>query len=255
MSARCHVRALAVLVTFLAAAASAGDPKVEFCGIKWKDAAKCAVPCPNGDFDCPADERCWSSTLPNALRPCPSGRDDECPGSERCYADANCMPSASPSVSATPARSENVLNTRVDTRFCGTKWRDSGRCELSCPQGVDAQCPQGEYCYGDAPCRATAFPKASPSPARSSSASRPSSLWEWLGPVLGAVATLIAALIAVVCVCSCAKGDRETAACKENENCFSQADGFNTEDSVPPHTVQQARISDQAKLTLFIHQS
>ena len=108
----------------------------------------------------------------------------------------------------------------VDTsqRFCGASWEDAaGKCAKKCPSGLDFQCENGEKCYDDVvsciPERLPADSQLSPaktekqqgvpeqktkSPAEKKNNN--SELWEWLGPTIGAISTVIGALIAVFCV-------------------------------------------------------
>ena len=108
----------------------------------------------------------------------------------------------------------------VDTsqRFCGASWEDAaGKCAKKCPAGMDFQCETGEKCYDDVvacvPERLQADPQPSPAKtekqqdipvqktkSNAEKKSGGSELWEWLGPTIGAISTVIGALIAVFCV-------------------------------------------------------
>ena len=39
--------------------------------------------------------------------------------------------------------------------YCGTNYADSLKCVTACPGGVDGECPSGEKCFRDVPCRAS----------------------------------------------------------------------------------------------------
>ncbi len=102
------------------------------------------------------------------------------------------------------------------TFFCGKDWADSSKCAKTCPTGKDFECPAGESCFVGAECAGTVpaspSPSSRPNPAQSGGKeekSKTSELWEWLGPTIGAISTLVGALIAVFCVRGHKKEEKE----------------------------------------------
>jgi hypothetical protein len=93
---------------------TAGDPRLNYCGTSWTDA--------NG----------------SCSHECPGGQDSECPTGEKCFADCDsCCPSEG-------GYGGKKLN------YCGTSWSNSNsKCGVSCPEGLDKECPTGESCFAD----------------------------------------------------------------------------------------------------------
>lgn len=92
-------------------------------------------------------------------------------------------------------------------RFCGITWKDaSARCARRCPRGENIECGHGERCFDHAEsCETTNGPSLPKNEQQGTSdneekKSATTELWEWLGPTLGAVSTVVGSLIAVFCV-------------------------------------------------------
>ena len=108
-----------------------------YCGTDWADAdATCAIACPNGDSECPVEQKCFSGTCTggggegnkynycgtdwndansNCKSPCVGGRDYECPQGTRCFSDCtSCDPISPPTPKEpTPALTLIVPTTKA----------------------------------------------------------------------------------------------------------------------------------------------
>ena len=92
-------------------------------------------------------------------------------------------------------------------RFCGVTWKDASvRCAKRCPRGRNIDCGDGKRCFNHVEaCVAKNGQSSLENQEQGRSEyeelkSATTKLWEWLGPTLGAVSTVVASLIAVFCV-------------------------------------------------------
>lgn len=125
--------------------------------------------------------------------------------------------------------------------YCGTSWSDASKCAVRCPSGKDFECgttQSTQSCFADVICtsgnpssptyptspRPETHTASSNSNNNSTSSSntptklswdKSSILWEWLGPDIGAVSTIIVALIGVYCV------KKKKAGAKQNDGAYN----------------------------------
>jgi len=68
--------------------------------------------------------------------PCPSSKDEECPGDLQCFGNTECM--------------------NRESFFCGATWLDaSDKCSKPCPTGDALECDSGEACFAWTSCQNT----------------------------------------------------------------------------------------------------
>jgi len=149
-----------------------------FCGVGINDAnEKCRVHCPTAN-ECPmgqicyfgtqCDGRTFSPTPPPTRRP--TKNPTAFPTSRPTHSmppsvspSATMGPSASPTEQV-PTKSPTPSPTKRPTYapmpslqagfFCGTDWNDViHNCRRRCPSGEDPECPDGEFCFAQTPCK------------------------------------------------------------------------------------------------------
>lgn len=144
------------------------------------------------DSECPPNEHCYASiTCPATTAnycgrswtdaqnscgvPCPGGLNRECPSRQKCFADVSCPgdnPTTAPPTTTTAMSTSTTTTTTTATttgvtttagittstniitdRYCGTSWEHAvDTCLVTCPNGVDSECPSGQHCYADVNC-------------------------------------------------------------------------------------------------------
>jgi hypothetical protein len=61
-------------------------------------------------------------------------------------------------------QSSAPANKNLNNRYCGASYGSAFACAVACPLGTDAECPSGQFCYGDITCSVTSTaPVSSPS--------------------------------------------------------------------------------------------
>ena len=114
---------------------SGGNPDNRFCSELWHEPSwtgKCGYPCPSGD-------------------------DNDCPTGQKCFMNFDSCVDQGLEVNGWQNEDPTAMSaqgTAVDTdRWCGLNFDDmASKCAVSCPNGTDDECPEGETCFADAPC-------------------------------------------------------------------------------------------------------
>lgn len=86
----------------------------------------------------------WAHASSSCLIACPGGNDAECPPNQKCFADV-----AACSRTVVDGLQLNMIN------YCGKTWDDASMmcfARTQCPGGQDAECPDGERCFGGIQC-------------------------------------------------------------------------------------------------------
>ena len=104
-----------------------------------------------GSFVLPKTYYCgenWGHASSSCLLACPGGNDAECPPNQKCFADVIACSSTSSEV-------VDQLENDMETNYCGKTWDDAYMlcfARTRCPGGNDAECPDGEKCFGGIQC-------------------------------------------------------------------------------------------------------
>ncbi|KAJ1567084.1 hypothetical protein HK405_007235 [Cladochytrium tenue] len=139
--------------TAAAAAIPSGSAATTRCGASWAQANQlCGTACPSGlDAECPAGQYCYADL---DVTPCTgdsasstgTGSTDG-PSSTSSDTTDSSSDSSSISTSTAPASTTAVSNPGFR---CGASWLEANSaCGVSCPNGVDSDCPSGQFCYAD----------------------------------------------------------------------------------------------------------
>ena len=145
---------------------SCADRDSFMCGVSWEDAAsKCTDPCPTGEHSsCPDGMSCFAYTPCNnrgsffcgysedeasdCQYPCTSGDSSTCPEEGMsCFSYTTCGTGDFNTKAPSPSPVELEFEPS-DSFFCGRSFEDaSALCEISCPSGSSADCPEGLSCF------------------------------------------------------------------------------------------------------------
>lgn len=90
----------------------------------------------------------WGHASSSCLIACPGGNDAECPTNQKCFADVTACSGTS------TEDADRLENDRV-TNYCGKSWDDASMlcfARTQCPGGHDAECADGERCFGGVQC-------------------------------------------------------------------------------------------------------
>lgn len=85
----------------------------------------------------------WSDAASRCSFACPSGNDRQCPPEHKCFGDVQ---------SCSDEDSQSVQSSGPTSNYCGLNWDHARTCSVSCSSGTDAECPEGQKCFGDVVC-------------------------------------------------------------------------------------------------------
>lgn len=177
-----------------------------YCGIDFHDASRCKHQCSSANgVTCPPGQHCFTiraCTQPQAsataiISPI-SGAARINQSNQYRTARYGLLPPWLPQPSAALLPDDRQSDPRP-SRWCGSTFADSGKCEQLCPNGVDRECPSGERCFADVICleAQTLNPGTSPSsavsePVEDKPAVQHLSGLEKFGIIVGVVSSVVA---------------------------------------------------------------
>ena len=85
----------------------------------------------------------WSDAASSCSFACPSGNDRQCPPEHKCFGDIE---------TCSDEDSESIKSSGPKSNYCGLNWNHAARCSILCSSGTDAECPNGQKCFGDVVC-------------------------------------------------------------------------------------------------------
>jgi len=82
----------------------------------------------------------WGDASTTCSISCAGGFDSECPPGQKCFGDISC--------SEIPVGGVATTSIEKISNYCGADWADAScKCSVTCPGGVDIECPPGHSCF------------------------------------------------------------------------------------------------------------